>query len=130
VCSCIHGSIILSYSAAVTACEGKISTLLSRSRTNVHTLCVSTALTHHLYRLHCSPSLHLLLGAMNARDDKQRQFAFRAAVSDSASKIGNAFGQTVGMYAYPALLCRLTALVFSLLFLCYRCLCDACHLAS
>jgi hypothetical protein len=33
---------------------------------------------------------------MNSRDDKQRQFAYRAAVSDSVSKIGKELGQTVG----------------------------------
>ena len=44
----------------------------------------------------CS-SLHIPpLGAMNSRDDKQRQFAYRAAVSDSVSKIGKVLGQTVG----------------------------------
>ena len=37
-----------------------------------------------------------MLGAINARDDKQRQFAYRAAVADSVSKIGADFGKTVG----------------------------------
>ena len=37
-------------------------------------------------------------GAMNARDDKLRQFAYRAAVADNVSRIGPAFGKTVGKY--------------------------------
>lgn len=38
---------------------------------------------------------------MNARDDKQRQFAYRAAVADSLAKIGTAFGKTVGKFKCP-----------------------------
>ena len=41
---------------------------------------------------------------MNARDDKLRQFAYRAAVADSVSRIGPAFGKTVGKYGYRELI--------------------------
>ena len=41
---------------------------------------------------------------MNARDDKLRQFAYRAAVADNISRIGPAFGKTVGKYWYRDLI--------------------------
>ena len=43
-------------------------------------------------------------GAMNARDDKLRQFAYRASVADNVSRIGPAFGKTVGKYWYRDLI--------------------------
>lgn len=33
---------------------------------------------------------------MNARDDKQRQFAYRAAVADSVAKVGKDLGSVIG----------------------------------
>ena len=33
---------------------------------------------------------------MNARDDKQRQFAYRAAVAESVAKIGKDLGSVIG----------------------------------
>ena len=33
---------------------------------------------------------------MNARDDKQRQFAYRAAVADSVAKVGKELGSVIG----------------------------------
>ena len=40
---------------------------------------------------------------MNTRDDKQRQFAYRAAVADSTAKIGKELGQIVGERSYTEL---------------------------
>mmetsp|Transcript_10914 Transcript_10914/g.10548 ORF Transcript_10914/g.10548 Transcript_10914/m.10548 type:complete len:292 (+) Transcript_10914:152-1027(+) len=36
-------------------------------------------------------------GAINGRDDKQRQFYYKAALTDSVSKVGKDFGKTLGI---------------------------------
>ena len=35
-------------------------------------------------------------GAINTRDDKQRQFYYRSAVAESVAKLGPKMGQTIG----------------------------------
>jgi hypothetical protein len=54
----------------------------------------SLALPHH--NIHTIIITPPIAGAMNARDDKQRQFAYRAAVADSVAKVGKDLGSVIG----------------------------------
>ena len=69
-------------------------------------LCLYSHQTVSLSHTHTNWLSHTPLGSINARDDKQRQFAYRAAVAESVAKIGLAFGKTVGKSLYPSLQCE------------------------